>query len=532
MFFLKTRPLFLRAFLLESRENVRNFPLQTRSTFIAGEFRTNRFCASGARNIWSIHDMMNLCGEQKGRTLAAGLKILFLIILILPSRAGAEPDYSPLVETVFAYNQKALESSLADGSYRGEEGFLRMPAEVAQSFGMKVYVDEDYLKARDLYEQAQAYLEDAVEGMSNQSQEKTEGEYADKVSRSSCLYQKTIRSADELLKSYRTALMLNKDERFDRSKCSALLQDLIKKALKDYGQNLRDALGCVYNRCQGIEPLDGYPLTSENVGFVNYVFNDYVRKARPGDLEALDLDKLASRGSESGPGVSKDFLGKTELRYFSYLEPALKRYGQGEYADEPLLFLALMRQESRFDPKAVSYVGAAGITQIMPSTGKLLGMTTIFSPPYFGKAREFLLKERRLMAKAMVLVSKPEEDCVENDARQARQTMQQALSFKEKRVAFYRRYRRELLQDARDDRFNPRKAIEGGYRLFAELLKRQKGDISLTLAAYNAGSRAVKKYNGLPPYPETVSYRNRVLRYYREYLDRAGLRGAGVQKGG
>jgi Transglycosylase SLT domain len=476
--------------------------------------------------------MMDLPGGKRRRALTTGLKIMFLLIFILPSRAGAESDYSPLIEAVFAYNLKAHESSLADGSYRGEEGFLGMPPEVAQSFGMKACVDEDYLKSQDLYDQAEAFLEDAVDGMNTLATEKAPGDEMARVSRSICLYQKTMRSADELLKSYRASLMVNKDERFDKSKCCLLLKDLIRKALKENGRNLRDALGQVYNQCLGIVPLDGYPLTSENAGFVNYVFNYYVRKARPGDLKTLDLDKLGDEGSEKGTGALKDLLGKTELRYLSLLEPALKRYGSGKYAAEPLLFLALMRQESRFDPKAVSCVGAAGITQLMPSTGKLLGMTSIFIPPYFEEARKFMLKERTLKAKAMALISKPEEDCVEADARRACQVMQQALAFKEKWVASYRRYRLELLQEARDDRLNPQKAIEGGYRLFAELLKRQKGDMSLALAAYNAGSRAVKKYDGLPPYPETVTYRNRVLHYFREYLDKAGLSNSGLPKGG
>ncbi|MBD3184221.1 transglycosylase SLT domain-containing protein, partial [Candidatus Poribacteria bacterium] len=37
---------------------------------------------------------------------------------------------------------------------------------------------------------------------------------------------------------------------------------------------------------------------------------------------------------------------------------------------DPLLVLALMLEESRYDPDAVSYVGARGLTQIMPSTGR------------------------------------------------------------------------------------------------------------------------------------------------------------------
>ncbi|MBN1400176.1 MAG: tetratricopeptide repeat protein, partial [Anaerolineae bacterium] len=36
---------------------------------------------------------------------------------------------------------------------------------------------------------------------------------------------------------------------------------------------------------------------------------------------------------------------------------------------DPYLFLALIRQESRFDPEALSYAGARGLTQVMPSTG-------------------------------------------------------------------------------------------------------------------------------------------------------------------
>jgi soluble lytic murein transglycosylase len=40
------------------------------------------------------------------------------------------------------------------------------------------------------------------------------------------------------------------------------------------------------------------------------------------------------------------------------------------YGFDPLLFLALMRQESRFDPRALSYAGARGLAQVMPDTGE------------------------------------------------------------------------------------------------------------------------------------------------------------------
>jgi len=48
----------------------------------------------------------------------------------------------------------------------------------------------------------------------------------------------------------------------------------------------------------------------------------------------------------------------------------------------------------------------------------------------------------------------------------------------------------------------------------------QKGDISLALSSYNAGPGRVDQYGGIPPFSETVTFRNRVLRYYRDYIER------------
>jgi hypothetical protein len=48
--------------------------------------------------------------------------------------------------------------------------------------------------------------------------------------------------------------------------------------------------------------------------------------------------------------------------------------------------------------------------------------------------------------------------------------------------------------------------IRGGMNHISTLLKSYNGDIDLTLAAYNAGSGAVAKYGGIPPYAETQNY--------------------------
>ena len=61
------------------------------------------------------------------------------------------------------------------------------------------------------------------------------------------------------------------------------------------------------------------------------------------------------------------------------------------------------------------------------------------------------------------------------------------------------------------DSFNPRDNIEGGVRHLGYLLDRYSGNVSLALAAYNAGEGAVDYYGGIPPYPETQQYVQRIL---------------------
>lgn len=54
--------------------------------------------------------------------------------------------------------------------------------------------------------------------------------------------------------------------------------------------------------------------------------------------------------------------------------------------------------------------------------------------------------------------------------------------------------------------YNAEENIMGGAKLLSELLNRYNGDLSLALAAYNAGSGAVDKYGTIPPYEETQNF--------------------------
>jgi len=65
-----------------------------------------------------------------------------------------------------------------------------------------------------------------------------------------------------------------------------------------------------------------------------------------------------------------------------------------------------------------------------------------------------------------------------------------------------------------EDLLEPAVNIEVGARYFVRLLDQFDGDVALALASYNAGPAMVKRYGGLPPFPETRHYVDRVLTRY------------------
>jgi len=70
-----------------------------------------------------------------------------------------------------------------------------------------------------------------------------------------------------------------------------------------------------------------------------------------------------------------------------------------------------------------------------------------------------------------------------------------------------------------EDTLDPQANIMGGTKYLKTLMTRFNNDIELALAAYNAGSRNVRKHNGIPPFKATLRYIAKIKVYYKHYRD-------------
>jgi len=66
---------------------------------------------------------------------------------------------------------------------------------------------------------------------------------------------------------------------------------------------------------------------------------------------------------------------------------------------------------------------------------------------------------------------------------------------------------------------DPENNIDAGVKYLKQLLLQFHGNVRLAVAAYNAGTKKVIKYRGVPPYESTRFYVNKVLEYYRYYKE-------------
>ncbi len=439
------------------------------------------------------------------------LSMLTLHFLCISPEAG-----QPLLlkDIIVQYNVAELQKSLKDGSYKGEEGILRLRPEAAKALGLKVFVDQEYLDARELFEQAASSLEAAKGFLATKDEETYVGEHVRNIGVLYLHYRRSLQRAKQKFLSYRAKIDPAADERLNDAVCSRLMDKLLAECFKRAETRLRDGLGLFYNVCNDPDQ-DHASLNTENVDFVNAVSQRFVTEDSRGGTMPFLLDRqedYRDREADWKEVIRGDF------PFVSQLEEIMRKLKSGADAVDPLLFVALMRKESNFDPQAVSSTGAAGLTQLMPRTALDLGMKNIWMPAYWIEAAGLSDMERRTRAQAMAALHRINEDNKLLLASEARELMQEALRLGQQKEKLYAHYRKELLQSADDDRLDPSLAMEYGLKYFLRLMKDYKGDISLALAAYNAGPQRIKDHKGIPPFGETIRFRNRILEFYREYV--------------
>ena len=155
------------------------------------------------------------------------------------------------------------------------------------------------------------------------------------------------------------------------------------------------------------------------------------RDQKTGEIEKVDEERYVS--NQSVPCSMYRPSRKNDPVSAAKANPAIaglaRRIAREEGIDENQ-FLAIVFQESRFNPCAKSPMGAVGLAQLMPGTAGDLGV----------------------------------------------------------------------------DPYNIEQNLRGGARYYKQQLRKYNGNVSLALAAYNAGAGNVNKYGGIPPFKETQGY--------------------------
>ncbi len=430
--------------------------------------------------------------------------------IVLPAFARA--DLSPLIQVIITVNREDLRASLKDGTYRGEAGILRMRPEVAQAMGLEVFYNNTYREADALFKEMRQ-IRGRIEALF--ATDSNQGVVRD-LARLAARYNNVKRLAREKYLLYGEELKQASDERLDEASCTKLMKRLLSEALSQYSNRLRDSLAHFYNVCQGLEE-GPFPLTVENVRFVNRVVRALELNGGPQALTRYKLDHQRPEGEWKGDHGWASIL-EEKARPFARELQGIIAEGSNPHTIDPLFIMALIKRESSFEPRAVSDVGAVGLMQIMPATAKGLGLKFIYEPGYLDKARNLLAREKKLRAKAWAALSEITIADQVGPARRAYSLMQEALEVAQKRMILYNRYKKDVTARNQDERLKVRKAIAAGLRYLSRLFKKFGGDLSLVLAAYNAGPSRVEKYGGIPPFEETVTFRNVVLSHYKDYI--------------
>lgn len=248
------------------------------------------------------------------------------------------------------------------------------------------------------------------------------------------------------------------------------------------------------------------------------------------------LERAALSASESSRSSKRGITAAMEEKCMNLIQSSIKEY-EDIYSLDPLFVLAVIKAESHFRKYTISSVGAAGVAQFMPVTAKGMGMK-VFLPSYYTAAWQELKIAGRYYREAEEIVAKISfKESEEYNRKQALEMIpyrKLATQHREKANRLFQRYKEELLaqvEDASDEelmeidqRFIISIAVDVCVKLLADnAMRLERPDAREIASAYNAGLGRVLEFQGIPFIEETVTFQNRVINYYREYLSRSSF---------
>ena len=221
----------------------------------------------------------------------------------------------------------------------------------------------------------------------------------------------------------------------------------------------------------------------------------------------------------------------SEQDYLKLIKLSIEKY-KNIYPLDPFLVLSIIKAESSFKKYEISSSGAAGPVQLMPFTAREMGMR-VFSPYYYqvalderGISANYYKKADETMGKINFKNSSEENEKLSAQVR----LYKEIGSWHEAQAkSLFQRYKEELLSKVInktdeelmdiDQRFIVPLAIDVCVKILANNAKKLNGDKREVASSYNAGLGAVINSGGIPFLKQTVVFQNRVIKFYREYIE-------------